>query len=720
MLTLRLLAVLAVLAPLVTNGFQTVAPQSSLQQQQQQQQATSKAVLYASNNDDINSSNNSKRSKFKAFRQSLLVATKGGLRKKAVAAVMVGAATGGFWNLATPQVAGASAPVMAVPKAEQRDPGMDAMINHQRKMVDKEQAELAAVTQKAREIESSQGEKARVKFEREYKAGKEQEAQERAEGLVKLKRSLLLDHGIDPEMDLEGERQVTLYEKGVDLGKVPGTMMYLEKQFEASNFKKSSAFKMEHNRRIVKAMAQDMDNKGIDIVEYFDAHKDKTQGILTMPPLAAAQMVAKYEANLAEYGQVNVPKEGEMSVKEKMEKAGGNKVKDAEAAKKTKEAAKAAKSELKAKAKAEKAAAKEAAKEEKAASKAAAVAAAASATAAASSAASAVQTAAGSAVEAVTAPSSGAIVAAKEAVEDAASEASDVASEVASDAKSAVTKSSSSKKSIPTAALVGVGVVAVGGGGYAFKVSQDKSGSDEAERQRQFRMLMGESGDESGPSSAPALELVDDDDDTDFGGALPEAVQSMATPPTAAATPAKKRRGFFGKKNKNGRPTNLNVFTGYEKAVAPEFASLLAKTLTYGAPGRFPSVAALPGDMPFTGEFELEVGKQQLIDSREEAEITLEESAEIFAGVVNCMLIEIVDFAATTLKSKDNQVTVDGISVVVDFMNHAASIYDSVAEGITINPVTYGGDLGKGQLEKMYSCYAGSGMMNMGDRKSVV
>ena len=698
MLAFRRLAVLAAFVAVATEGFQTVSLTTNNAQRQIASSIASPSKMGrfmsadADNEDDNVShpSGNAKKSKFKLLRQSL--------RKKAVAAVLVGAATGGIWNVATPQRAEASAPVMAVPKAEQRDPGTDAMLNHNRKMVAKEQAEIQAMNQKAREIEAKDGIKARIKFEKEYKAQKEQEAEERKEGLLNLKRSLLLEQGIHPKIDLEGERQVVLYEKGIDLGKVPGTMMYLEKQFEASNFKKSNAFKTEQNRRVIKAMAQDLENKGIDCVEYFESHEDKAQGILNMPPLAAAQLVAKYEANLEEYGQIDVPKEGEMSVKEKMAKSGGNTA-----------AAKAAKAEAKAKAKAEKAAAKEAAKKEKAAAKAAKVAAAAAA-ATAAAAAQGAASAADSVADAVQAPPStdGEASIVGEATSDSSESPAVVSDSATSDADGTVSKSKKSGVSVP---LVGVSVVAVGGGGFAFKIMQDKAARDEEERKRQFSLLMGESSssDSSSSGSAPALEVIDNDD-VDLGDA---PTSTAPQPPEAPEAPKKKRRGFFAKKNKNGRPTNLNVFITYEKAVAPEFASLLAKTLTYGAPGRFQSVAALPGDMPYT-DFDLETAKKDLIAAREDAGISLEESAEIFAGVVNCMLIDIVDLASSTLKSKEEKLTVDGVSVVVDFMNHAASLYDSVAEGITITPVTYGGDLSKGQLEKMYSAYAGSGMMNMG------
>lgn len=642
-------------------------------------------------------------------------------RTKLVSAVLFGTATAGFWNVATPQ-AQAGAPVMAVPKAQRATPEKEALLQAEKRKVLQEQAEMQRVSEKASAIEKEEGEAARLKFEKQYKAQKERQAQEKVEALEKLKRDLL-DQGYDPFVDLEGQRQVILLERGVDLGKVPGTLMYLEKQLEGSkNPSKSKLYSQVAHRRVIKAMVEDMKNKGTDPLKYFEAHQDRTQDILAMPLMAAAQMAAKYESNLEQYGQVNVPKEGETSVLEKRKLEGGHKKESTEAKKKAKEEQKRAKAEAKAKAaaekqraKKEKAAAKEAAKKEKAAAKEAAkkekeaAAAAAATTAAASSAAAA---AAASAIDSVApeAPTSDE----SSAVDDEPSDAEVVEPE-APPATSVATPSKSSNKvniggmNIGVVPLAGAGVVAAGGGFYAFRMMQENAAIAEEERQRQFRMLMGE---ESGPSSAPALEVVDGVDDLDFPA--PEAV---APPSPAPAAPAasktgrkkkKKRAGFFGKKNKNDRETDLNILVSAE-AKAPQFATLLAKILAYGAPGRFPSVDELPGDMPFQ-EFDVEAAKQKLVDARTEAAIEVEDSAEIFANVVNCMLIDIVDLASSTLKSKDDKLTVEGIKVVVDFMNHAASLYESVAGGVVITPVTYGGDLSKGKLEQMYSAYAASGM----------
>ena len=185
------------------------------------------------------------------------------------------------------------------------------------------------------------------------------------------------------------------------------------------------------------------------------------------------------------------------------------------------------------------------------------------------------------------------------------------------------------------------------------------------------------------------------------------------SPPPAPPVPAPKRKlGIFSKRNADARETDINKLIS-PKAQGPEFAKLLTQILTFGAPGRFPYVASW-GDMPFD-KFDLETAKAMLTESRGDADLADEQSAEIFASVVNCMIIGIVDLASAALKSKDKEdkVAVDAINVVMDFMDHAASLFDAVAEDVTIKPVTYGGSIKKKDLEQMFSVYAGSSMLSL-------
>lgn len=600
-----------------------------------------------------------------------------------------------------PPVAHASAPVMALPKAESRDPAAEALAEHERGMVSKAQAELRERDAKAREIERTQGEAARVRFEKEYQARKEQEALDRTKNIEQLKRDLL-DQGIDPFTDLEGLRQVTLMEKGVDLGEVSGTQYNMEKEYERKSPQKSMKVKKAPNRKMIACIVQDMKNRGVDPLDYFSQHQERILSIFELPVGTAQQLAQEYEANLEQYGQITVPKEGEMSMKEKM----AQKPTDPKAAKKAKAEEKARlkaeREQAKAQAKAAKEEekrlkqeAKEKAKAEKEAAKAATATAGVSAPKEAEMAQSSVQTTTGD-------------TAADTAIADEADSAAVEGDDESVDTGAATVVPSSSKGSSPLSSIkpvpVAAGVVVVTGGGYAIKVYRDRQAAEEEERQRQFRLLMGE-GSDSSTSPIPPLSEIDETPKS-----APVTESKAPSPPAPEPAPAKKRRlGIFKKKSE--RETDLSKLVAPD-AHASEFATLLAKTLTYGAPGRFRSVESLSGEMPMDS-FDLDLAKQLLVESRTKDDIPEEESAEVFANVVNCMLIDIVDLASTSLKEKEPKVTVDAINIVVEFMNHAASLYDAVAGEAIIKPVVYEGSLSKSKLEQMYSAYAASGMMDM-------
>ena len=171
----------------------------------------------------------------------------------------------------------------------------------------------------------------------------------------------------------------------------------------------------------------------------------------------------------------------------------------------------------------------------------------------------------------------------------------------------------------------------------------------------------------------------------------------VAPPPVSVPAPKPKRRLGIFNKSKDARETDINALLA-PGAQAPEFAALLAKVLTFGAPGRFPVISSM-SNMPFK-EFDLDTAKELLTQARSDADLTDEQSAETFASVVNCMIIDIIDLASATVKGKDSddKLTTDAISVVMDFMDHAASLFDAVASDVTIKPVTYGGSLKKKDL----------------------
>ena len=640
----------------------------------------------------------------------------------------------------------ASAPIMALPKAEDLDPGTEALKRHEKNMAKQVQLELDEMAKKAQAIEASEGTAARTKFEKEYKAREQELAMKKEQGFIQLKRELL-DQGIDPFCDIEGQRQVILYEKGIDMGEVSGTPFNVEKIQQTRRPKKSFQVRKAPNREMVKLMVQDLKARELDPLSYFESHKDQTMAILDMPAPKALSMLEMYKVNLEQYGQITKPQPGELSVKEKQAqrellekqltpKAKAQRVKQEKAEAKAK--AKAEKERARAEAKAEKERQKaeaRAAKEQEAKRRAEEKqAVAAAATAAAGVAASAGVGAVGVGSQAVGSTAGSALQSsAPETATSTPIVSSSPTDQVLDDGSSssgssisgdgndiaATTESSSSSSStqlrlniIPASAVV----VGLGAGAYGFSIYRQRAAEDEEERQRQFRMLM--QGDQGGTN----------DDETDGadtsldgssskGGSSPTSVVEpkdvpQPAPAPVVQTPKKRRLGIFKSKRAGDRETDLSVLVSSD-GQAPEFASLLGKILTFGAPGRFPnSMAVLGTEMPMD-DFDLQSAKEMLVDSRLRANLEVAQSAEIFANVVNCMLIEIIDLASSSLKEKEAKKTFDAVSIVVDFMNHAASLYDAVAEGVTIAPVTYSGTLSRSKLEQMYSQYAVAGMMNM-------
>jgi hypothetical protein len=604
-----------------------------------------------------------------------------------------------------PYVAHASAPVMALPKAEERDPVRDALQDHLRRVQKERQAELLAEAAEARHIEATQGEAARRQYEIGLKEKQVQLAENKQAELQALKLSLL-QQGIDPFTDVEGRRRYVLCEQGLDLGEVPGTPFYLEQQLLGSksvrNQQRSVAFRKAKHRQIIACMVQDMVNRGVDPVNYFEKHVDQTEQIMDLPTPQAAALLQKYQANLEQYGQITVPPPGTPSALEL--KAAAVAPIDAKAEKRAQAAAARAEKEAKAAAaRAEKEAKAAAAKEAKAA----------------------------------------AVQAAKEAKARAAQEANEEVAETipeedTSNTDMVVTEemmdapfedmmtsdrtvATSTTSSVVPAVVGGAFTVAVGGGGYyAFTIQQKNAAQQEAERRERLRLLMGSDKQDSRVNgSVGSMNVMDATVEADPAPAASSTASSSATPAVAAAPPKKKRLGLknvFSKKGKNDRETDIANLLSPE-APGFEFAKLLAKLLTYGAPGRFPAIVALSdGSMPFDdqgGTYDAVSAQIQLIELRQSLGLSLEESAEIFANVVNCMLIDIVDLASVSLKEKDEKVTFAAISIVVEYMNHAASLYDAVAEGTAITPVTYGGTLGRSKLEQMYSTYATAIMTDM-------
>jgi len=283
--------------------------------------------------------------------------------------------------------------------------------------------------------------------------------------------------------------------------------------------------------------------------------------------------------------------------------------------------------------------------------------------------------------------------------------------------------------------MVGTATVLGASGYFSVSFIGKRREKKEEERRRQFDLLMGtnvspEVRNPPTPAQAPVSDPVSpqivndsDDDDDDFimdiqtpepqflskpsKEVSPPVVKNLQQETTTLkTTPQKKKRGISNifKKNANSRATTLISY--FESSPAPQFAETLSQLLTFGAPGRFP-------DIIVPGEYSKESAKNILMESRTKYGLSNEETAEVFANVVNSMLIYIIDLATSTLTKEKDQLVVDGMNVVLDFMDYGAQLYEDVIGNITISPVTYGGSLSKSRLENLFTTYSLAAMSDI-------
>ncbi len=307
---------------------------------------------------------------------------------------------------------------------------------------------------------------------------------------------------------------------------------------------------------------------------------------------------------------------------------------------------------------------------------------------------------------------------------------------------------SSSPVAAGAIAITGVGGL-VAGRAYI----RDKNDKAEQERLANFRRIMGVDStpprDSISEPSKPDSAVADDTSSiTDLGdlldSPLEERVGSSSIPAVAPSTPSpapvaaravvpqvppakpapkKNRFGLGIKKNKNQRETNLSVLIGTSPDISTltgmeKFGRTLAGFLTFGAVGRFPHVEVFLESVEVPPSFDLESARSRLTELRDQVGMTNLLAAEAFANVVNCMIIELIDLASSSLKEKDDKIVVAALNVVLDFMDHAGALYDAVAGEVVINPVVYQGSLGKSKLEQMYGKYLGTNLMGMDEEST--
>jgi len=102
-----------------------------------------------------------------------------------------------------------------------------------------------------------------------------------------------------------------------------------------------------------------------------------------------------------------------------------------------------------------------------------------------------------------------------------------------------------------------------------------------------------------------------------------------------------------------------------------------------------------------------DVDHQRALVAKEakEAGLTGREAAELFANVVNCMIIEKIDAASVALSS--NATAADALNGVLDFMGYSSSVFEPLLSSgkVIIRPITYEGTMERSELEDMYASF---------------
>ena len=132
---------------------------------------------------------------------------------------------------------------------------------------------------KCDDIEREQGLKARKAYEKAYLDEKIQKAKVRSLERQKLLYALV-DQGICPYVDVEGERQMYLFDYDIDLNKVASSAQ--QKEMMKLRRDKKWATRREKEHFIIKCIVEDLKLRGEDPLKYLEANKAKTRDILNL------------------------------------------------------------------------------------------------------------------------------------------------------------------------------------------------------------------------------------------------------------------------------------------------------------------------------------------------------------------------------------------------------------------------------------------------------
>ncbi len=253
----------------------------------------------ASSNDDCVGSNNSNANNINTKGGNRVARTLKTLKKVAMAPLI--AATLLVFD---PRSAMASAPVTPIKNFKPPDSKAIALkkINDERNR--EKMKEEMAYQIKCDEIEEAEGKAARIAYEKLVQDKKIVEAEQRSLNRRKLLYSLI-EEGICPFADVEGERQIYIFDHGIDLNKVPATTQQKEMMNLRRDHDQKLAKRREKERYIVKCIVQDQILQGKDPLEYLENNQQKTKEVMNFKDRHLDAIVARYQELVSTQGSIS-------------------------------------------------------------------------------------------------------------------------------------------------------------------------------------------------------------------------------------------------------------------------------------------------------------------------------------------------------------------------------------------------------------------------------
>lgn len=198
----------------------------------------------------------------------------------------------------------ASLPVTPIAKFKAPNQKAEAFKKYRKELDDMKLKEVISHQIKCEEIESQHGIKARQKYEYQYETEELHQAEHKIQQRSQLQYRLI-HHGMCPFSDVEGVRQIYLFDNDIDLNLIPTT----PQNKEVIQMQRSPEFRDQrgNQRFIVKCIVDDVRMKGEDPLAYLEMNQEWMKDVYTMKAKQASVLAERYKSIIEVQGTLSGP-----------------------------------------------------------------------------------------------------------------------------------------------------------------------------------------------------------------------------------------------------------------------------------------------------------------------------------------------------------------------------------------------------------------------------